>query len=210
MSLRIGIAGFMQESNTFAPRCAEESDFQVSSGEKLLRFFEDTNSEIAGFLDICAEQAWEAVPMMAAGAISGGPLSGNSFESLSTQILDSIAREKVDAVLLALHGAMSSERFPSADAEFAQRVRATVGSDLPFVVSHDFHANLTAPLLAAVDGISGCAPTRTSICAKRAAALPASSLLFCPGNGLCIGTCPSLRSFRPSPRRRLKNRCDPL
>jgi microcystin degradation protein MlrC len=145
----------MQESNSFAPRFAEETDFHVVSGDQLLQFFADTNSEVAGFLDICQEAGWEPVPLMATTAISGGPLSGLCFESLSSQLLRAIASEPIDGLLLALHGAMSSEQFPSGDAEFANRVRALLGPNFPFTVSHDFHANVHSSLLHAVDGISG-------------------------------------------------------
>jgi microcystin degradation protein MlrC len=42
---------------------------------------------------------------------------------------------------------MSVESFPSGDAEIARRVREVIGPELPFAVSHDFHANLTPSLL---------------------------------------------------------------
>jgi microcystin degradation protein MlrC len=155
MSARIGIAGFMQESNSFAPRLAEVSDFQVISGEGLVDFFEGTNSEVAGFLDGCALHGWRPVPSTFCGAISGGPLSGECFEALSARILESIDTANLDGLLLALHGAMSTERFSSGDAEFARRVRARIGRRLPLVVSHDYHANVNGSLFTAIDGIAG-------------------------------------------------------
>src|SRR5262249_12729814 len=84
-----------------------------------------------------------------------GPLSGLCFESLSSQLVSAIGSEQIDGLLLAHHGAMSTEHFPSGDAEFARRVRAQAGPDFPFTVSHDFHANVDSSLLEAVDGISG-------------------------------------------------------
>jgi Metallopeptidase family M81 len=61
----------------------------------------------------------------------------------------------MDALLLALHGAMSTEEHPSGDAEIARRMRESVGPDLPIVVSHDFHANVLPGLLRNVDGVAG-------------------------------------------------------
>ncbi|MEO8128158.1 MAG: M81 family metallopeptidase, partial [Bryobacteraceae bacterium] len=155
MKIRIGIAGFMQESNSFAPRMARTEDFDVRSGDEMVHFFSGTNSETAGFLDGCAESGWEAIPMTAANAISGGPLSRECFDELCERILASIRTVRVDGLLLALHGAMSVEGFPSGDAEIARRVREAVGPNVPLVVSHDFHANVDPSLLRAVDGVSG-------------------------------------------------------
>ncbi len=155
MSLRIGVAGFMQESNSFAPRLAERRDFDVRSGQELISFFAGTNSETAGFLDVCEERGWEAVPLVAANAISGGPLSKKCFNEILQRILVSVRAERLDGLLLALHGAMSVDGFPSGDAEIARRVREAIGQEVPFTASHDFHANLGPPLLQAVDGLSG-------------------------------------------------------
>jgi microcystin degradation protein MlrC len=154
-NLRIGICGFMQESNSFAPRLAQREDFDVRVGDELLSFFSGTNSETAGFLDDCKERGWQAVPLVAANAISGGPLSRDCFDGICEQILQSIRGERLDGILLALHGAMSVESFPSGDAEIARRVREAIGPKLPFAASHDFHANLTSSLLHEVDGLSG-------------------------------------------------------
>jgi microcystin degradation protein MlrC len=155
MKYRIGIAGFMQESNSFAPRLADLQDFDVRSGRELLNFFSGTNSEIAGALDGCEEHGWDAIPLVSAHAISGGPLANECFDALCEQLLASISAERLDGLFVALHGAMSVETFPSGDAEIAKRVRQAIGPKLPFVVSHDLHANLLPQLLREVDGLSG-------------------------------------------------------
>ena len=58
------------------------------------------------------------------------------------------AAPRFDGVLLSLHGAMVVESYPSGDAEIVRRVREAVGPDLPVVVSHDFHANITPEIVA--------------------------------------------------------------
>ena len=155
MTFRIGIAGFMQESNSFAPRLTHGHDFDVRGGDELLGFYSGTNSESAGFLDGCKERGWEAVPLVAANAISGGPLSKECFGEICRRILESIRTARLDGLLLALHGAMSVEGYPSGDAEIARRVREAIGPELPIIVSHDFHANLLPSLLCEVDGLCG-------------------------------------------------------
>lgn len=155
MSLRIGIAAFMQESNSFAPKLAELRDFDVRSGQDLIDFFAGTNSEVAGFLDGCREQRWDPIPLIAAHAISGGPLSKSCFEGICKKMLDAIKGNSLDGLLLALHGAMSVEHYPSGDTAIVRRVRQALGRQTPLTASHDFHANVSPVLLESVNGLSG-------------------------------------------------------
>ena len=154
MNYTVGIVGFKQESNTLAPRFAEITEFHVSRSQRLIEAFADTNSEIAGFLDGCEHAGWSVDPLIAASSVSGGPLSEACFETLCTEILDAVRQSNCDALLLSLHGAMSSERYALADLEFVQRLRALKPRTL-IVASHDFHANVSPSLLANLDGLIG-------------------------------------------------------
>src|SRR5262249_27086902 len=58
-----------------------------------------------------------------------------------------------DGVLLALHGAMFSETYPHADEELVRRVRGEIGSRIPLVVTHDFHANISPEIVALCDAL---------------------------------------------------------
>ncbi|MBC7814115.1 MAG: M81 family metallopeptidase, partial [Burkholderiales bacterium] len=53
----------------------------------------------------------------------------------------------LDGMLLALHGAMVSENYPDADGEIVRRVRETLGADVPLVVTHDYHANISRQVI---------------------------------------------------------------
>ena len=152
---RVGIACFMQESNTFAPTSTELENFDVSAGTQMLDFFRDTNSEVAGFLDGCASFGWSPVPLTSAIAISGGPLSIACFEELLGSLLRQIAQTPVNGLLIALHGAMTADGIHSADEEIVRRVRQACPTRIPIVVSHDFHANVSKGLLEQVDGLVG-------------------------------------------------------
>ena len=153
--IRIGIAALMQESNSFAPRLAAREEFDIHLREDILRHYQGTNSEVGGFLEGCAERSWESVPLFTARATSGGALSRECFEGLVGDLIESVHAREFDALLLALHGAMSAEHLPSGDAEIVSRVRAEVGWSIPIVVTHDLHANVMPELLEAVDGLSG-------------------------------------------------------
>ena len=155
MTIRVGVAAFMQESNSFAPSLATLSDFEVRVGRDVVDFYHGTNSEVAGFLDSCETLGWKPIPLLAANAISGGPLARSCFEDICSNLITSISAQPLDGLLLALHGAMSVEGYPSGDAEIVRRVRKTLGARIPIVVSHDFHANVTPALLAQVNGLTG-------------------------------------------------------
>lgn len=152
---RIGIAAFMQESNSFAPRLAVREEFDIHVREQIVPQYEGTNSEVGGFLEGSRDRGWEPVPLFTARATSGGALSQECFESILGALLDNIRPGEIDALLLALHGAMSAEHFYSGDAEIASRVRERLGLRTPIVVTHDLHANVMPELLQAVDGLAG-------------------------------------------------------
>ena len=78
-----------------------------------------------------------------------GSVADEAFEALAGELVRRLqAAPRFDGVLLSLHGAMVVESYPSGDAEIVRRVREVVGPDLPVVVSHDFHANVTPEIVA--------------------------------------------------------------
>lgn len=90
----------------------------------------------------------EAVPILAAWATPGGPLTNETYESFIEEIFKGIEEAgPLDGILLALHGAMVAESFDSADGETARRIRERVGPDLPIVMSLDMHANISQPMV---------------------------------------------------------------
>jgi microcystin degradation protein MlrC len=54
---------------------------------------------------------------------------------------------KLDGLLLNLHGAMVVENYPDGEEEILRRIREILGSEIPIVVTHDFHANITPKTL---------------------------------------------------------------
>src|SRR6202030_858598 len=44
-----------------------------------------------------------------------------------------------------------TEAFPQGDEEIVRRVRAAFGPDIPFVVTHDFHGNISPEIVAMTD-----------------------------------------------------------
>lgn len=153
MSKRVGIIGFMHESNTFATtpttrKHFEEAFFHV--GDALIPVWQDAHHELGGFLEGCNAHGLEIVPLVAAWATPGGTVTQEAYESIVLDILNALAAAgTLDGLLVALHGAMVSQNFDDADGETLERIRAKVGADVPIVLSLDMHGNVS-PRMAAI------------------------------------------------------------
>ncbi len=151
--MRIAIAGFSHESNSFYSQPTQLKDFGVCEGAAAIGQYEGTFHEIAGYIAGAEQFGYELYPLLAAVATPGGPVTAAAYEHFVGRILSGLeAAPKLDGVLLALHGAMVAEGFPQADGETVRRVRALMG-DLPIAVTHDYHANVPPELVAAADSL---------------------------------------------------------
>ncbi len=146
--MRIAVAGFSHESNSFSRQPTTLADFGVHPADQLVSHYQDTFSEIAGYIAGAREHNFELVPLFSAGATPAGPLTRQAYEELVGRLLAGLQQAgPLDGVLLALHGAMVAEHFPHADAETVHRLRAHFGPAFPIVVTHDYHANVPPSLV---------------------------------------------------------------
>lgn len=133
----------MHESNSFNPEETTLEDFRFRAEED----WGAGNTEVSGMLHEGRNAGFSFAPILYCSAMPKGPVSADTFENLSKRLLSGIrALPKLDAVLLALHGAMYTVQFPHADEEIVRRVRAAIGPEVPLVVTHDFHANIPPTL----------------------------------------------------------------
>ena len=152
--MRIAVAGFAHESNTFSVQPTRLEDFGILTGQEMLARHADTYHEIAGYVAAAEDLGLELCPILSASATPAGPVSPEAFEELCGRILAGLEDlGAVDGVLLALHGAMVAEEYPHGDAEVVRRVRELVGPEMPLVVTHDYHANVPPSLVEAADAL---------------------------------------------------------
>jgi microcystin degradation protein MlrC len=155
--LRVGILGFLHESNTFLGVPTRWEDFastSMTAGAALRERWQGAHHELGGFFAGCAAAGLEAVPGFATFAVPSGAIAAEDFERLSGVLigaLDSMA--PLDGVLVALHGATVSEAFPDADGEILLRLRERVGRAMPIVVTLDLHANVSRRMVDLSDAI---------------------------------------------------------
>jgi microcystin degradation protein MlrC len=149
---RVGIAGFLHESNTFLHVPTTYQLFQQASltvGNALLERWRGTHHELGGFIAGAEDFGFEPVPLMATYAMPSGALTGDTFDRIAGELLASLeAALPLDGVLLALHGATVAENFPDADGEILRRFRAALGPDVPLINTLDLHANVSQQMIA--------------------------------------------------------------
>ena len=149
--MRIGVASFSHESNSFYSQPTRIEDFGVHEGAAIIDYYRPTFHEIAGYIKGAEEYDFEIHPTLAANAMPAGPVTAEAYEHFVGRILKGIEdAPALDGILLALHGAMVAEGIPQADGETVRRVRKLVGN-LPIAVTHDYHANVPPELVEAAD-----------------------------------------------------------
>jgi len=142
--MRILIAGLMHESNTFASVRADRRRFEEGSlavGNDVIPIWKDAHHEFGGFIQGAGRFGYGLVPSVMAWATPSGPVDDSILDEVVDRITADYRKSSPDGILLALHGAMVTAKYPSADTEVLRRIRETVGPDVPLVASLDFHAN---------------------------------------------------------------------
>ncbi len=152
---RVGVMGFIHESNTFAVTPTTYEHFEqvsLTRGRGLIERWTGGNHELSGFLEGAESNGLEPVPLVAAFAMPSGTIVRETFEAIAEETVEALkAALPVDALYLALHGATVSEEFPDADGEMARRLREVVGPDVPVVMTLDLHANVSPAMAASTD-----------------------------------------------------------
>jgi microcystin degradation protein MlrC len=151
--MKILIAGFQHETNTFAPTKASYTSFIQGEGFPPLArgvdvmALRDVNVPIGGFIKAAQACGHDLLPVIWAGASASAHVTTDAFERIGGEILEAVAKGGFDAIYLDLHGAMVTEQFDDGEGEILERVRRIVGDDMPVVVSLDLHANVTGRMV---------------------------------------------------------------
>ena len=148
----IGVAGISHESNSFNVNKTVLEDFSPGIGEEsaetFLRERAKARTTVSGYVEGAKRFGLELYPTLVTSATPKGPVTDHALDTMMAEILKRLkAAPKLDGILLALHGAMVVESYPSGDAEITRRVREAFGSDMPIIVTHDFHANVTPDIV---------------------------------------------------------------
>jgi len=142
-------AEFAHETNTFSHIPTRYESFQAEDffldGASAIAGRGDSNTELAGFCDAARRYDWELVHVLSAIAQPAGPVTRDAFDRLTDPILAAAQKnsDRLDGIILGLHGAMVTDFCDDGEGELLARLRAVVGPDLPIAVTLDLHANVT-------------------------------------------------------------------
>ena len=152
--MRIFVAGFQHETNTFAPSKADWAAFEsgsafpaFSSGEAMLDRLGGTSLPMGGFIREARRRGWVLRPSAWAGASPSAHVTRDAFERIADHIVADAHRGGFDMVYLDLHGAAVAEHVDDAEGELLERLRAVIGPTTSLVTSLDLHANVTRRML---------------------------------------------------------------
>ena len=146
-ALRIFAAGLNHETNTFSPmvtslRCFER-DLAWRPGEHP----PEANLNTAAFW-VARQRAsisgYTFIPGSCFWAAPGGKVTRQAYEFMRDEILGQLAAAcPVDAVVLALHGAMVADGYDDCEADLLAHVRRVAGPNVVIGVGLDPHCHLT-------------------------------------------------------------------
>lgn len=163
MSKRVALAGFLHETNTFAPTRARLEDFvqgggymPMARGTAVLTQGRDINLGIGGAVRYGEEAGWDMIGVHWSGATPSAHVTREAYDSITREIVDGLAAlEGLDGIFLDLHGAMVAEHEEDGEGRLLRRVRDAVGPDVPIAVALDLHGNITAEMVEAADVLVG-------------------------------------------------------
>jgi microcystin degradation protein MlrC len=158
--MRVALAAFTHEANSFCPVPATEESFGARAyavGDELLTLSVGTRTEPAGALDVLGEAPdVTVVPLLMARAGSSAPITSETYTGIRGNLVARLrAALPLDGVLLVLHGAMMAEDVDDATGDVLDAVRAVVGKDTPIVGTLDLHANVTKRMADAATAMVG-------------------------------------------------------
>jgi len=155
--MRVAMGQIMQETNSFSPIPATVQTFKdhlFLEGNEIPCKLKDTNSEVAGFIDVVDREKCEPIYTVVTQAVTCGPVRRDALDFLIQNLLERLEKAgDIDGIYLALHGAMLVDKTQDGDGLVLQAVREKVGSGIPIVGSVDLHANITPLMVECADAL---------------------------------------------------------
>lgn len=157
--MRIAVAGLTHETQTFlldkTPLAA--FDETATRGPDILARYRGSNTSMGGFIEVLEAAGAEIVPVVIAEGGVSGTVVDAVYDKYVAEICAGLAGEadRLDGVLLALHGAMVTESRHDTETWVIKDVRRAIGYDIPIMVALDLHGNLDPAILTQANAIFG-------------------------------------------------------
>jgi len=150
--MQLIIGSVMMESNTFSPLKADLQCFKngyLLFGDEIIDYHKDKQTEIGGFIQVGRSEKVKLFPVLAAwGGMASGKVTRECFEFLKERLIQGIKKcNRIDGVLLALHGAMVAENIDDPEGDLLKTIKTVVGEKVPVACTLDLHANVTQQMV---------------------------------------------------------------
>ncbi|MBK0326086.1 M81 family metallopeptidase [Rhodobacteraceae bacterium F11138] len=156
--MKIAVAGFQHETNSFVAGHADFDAFQApggwprfSRGNAVLDTLPDSAAPMSGALRVARAHGCRIEPLLWCIALPSGPVDDSAFERIAGDIESGFAKlvaaGALDGLYLDLHGAMVTSRHPDAEGELLRRLRQIAPDPFPIVCSLDPHANVSRAMV---------------------------------------------------------------
>ena len=141
----IAIGGISTECSSYSPLFQKKEDFRSVQGQDLLDLidfpFSDYNINVN--------------PIFFNKSVPGGPIDRKYFDEIKNEFITEInSFEKLDGVLLLMHGAIYVEGIDDPEGEWIRSVREAVGIDCIISVSYDLHGQITDKIIKNIDAFA--------------------------------------------------------
>ena len=155
--MKIGIGGIYHETNTFSATRTGIESFKRNYfiGVDMIENLGKSSTSIGGFISSAEKNNDVIIPVLYTAATPSATISKKAFRKLVNDFFHSTDDwEKMDAFLLAQHGAMSVEDNEDAEGYFIKKVKRKLG-ERPLVVTVDYHANISEKMICNCASIVG-------------------------------------------------------
>jgi len=151
--MRLFLASLVAETNTF---CAIPTGRGAFEEQGICRNADDPGDlmgmrpALTAAREVAQSAGWEVLQGLCTAAQPLGRVVEDVYQEFRHAILSDLAAAMpVDAVVLVLHGAMTSEACDDCEGDLLTGIRALVGPKVPIGVSLDLHCHFTAAMRAA-------------------------------------------------------------
>ena len=145
--MKVFIAGFDTETNTFAPIPTGYQNFAdafLAHGDATSQPINYCSNQLLIWRYGADARGWDVAESICTYAEPGGRIVASAYARLRDELLDDLRRAMpVDVVLLALHGAMAADGCDDCEGDILARVRAIVGPKTVVGAELDLHCHIT-------------------------------------------------------------------
>lgn len=159
--MRIGVAGFFHETNSFSniPFSLETAKNHGIPRERYFDHFGNVKAYMGAFIHEAEAQGVEIVPSFYTSECPCGHISREALEYARDRIVATLWQEHeeapFDALSIHLHGAAVADDYPDADGEILRAIREKFGPDMPIGVVLDLHGNISDQMMEKSDLLIG-------------------------------------------------------